>query len=376
MTVTGQIDFFPVSIGSQHFSNVFVRMDGTGVTEPTGPGGGVVNCQYTAGPWETFALERNDDGTFSFRSMAFPNVFLRMDGTGVVSPTGPGGGVVNCQYTAGPWEKFKISIVESSEANGNIVTIESNAFPNVFLRLDGTGVTKPTGPGGGVVNCQYTAGPWEKFHLGAHLNDAIDKLGELYPSYDKSLDKYNELIIKHIIEGTAPTDSEIMELEGIFDIDLASTNDTPSSCQSAAAHMIVDGFVTAIGLMGLKIPGKSTIAEKLALKIEVEGMNDFRETVYNFRNATSNSQKAYQFFKMLSDIYNGNFFQILLSSVSSAITSTWDKIKFAVTFVAQLIAWFATEGVAFIAQVVLLVSDLAELYEDAGNVKTCCYAQS
>jgi hypothetical protein len=89
-------------------------MDGSGVTSPTGPGGGTVNCQFTAMAWEKFQLVLNqdgsgrNDGTFSIRSTAFPNVFLRMDGSGVTQPTGPGGGTVNCQFTAMAWESFRL----------------------------------------------------------------------------------------------------------------------------------------------------------------------------------------------------------------------------------------------------------------------------
>jgi len=302
-----------------------------------------------------------------------------MDGNGVTQPNPNGGGTVNCQYTAGPWEKYKIAIVETSEKDGNIVTIESNQFPGVFLRLDGNGVIEPNPNGAGTVNCQFNAGPWEKFHLGMHLNQAIDKLGDLYPKYDKSLDKYNELIIKNIIEGTTPTDLELAELEAMFDFDFG-TSDTapppqPTPCQTAAAKLFVDSFVTVIGIMGLKIPGKASIAEKLALKIEIAGMRDLKETIHNLNNATTNSQKAYQIFKLLGDAYNSNFFHILLSAVSASLTSTWDKIKFAVTFVAQLIAWFATEGIALIAQIVLLITDIVEIVEDAGEVKSACFAK-
>jgi C1A family cysteine protease len=149
-----------VSIGSKTFQNVFLRMDGSGVSQPTGPGGGVVNCQYTAGPWEQFVLTKQANGNYTIGSVAFPNVFLRMDGSGVDQPTGPGGGVVNCQYTAGPYEQFMIA-----KQSGGTYTIGSVQFPNVFLRMDGSGVSQPTGPGGGVVNCQFTAGPWEQFIL-------------------------------------------------------------------------------------------------------------------------------------------------------------------------------------------------------------------
>jgi len=31
--------------------------------------------------------------------------------------------------------------------------------------MDGRGVTQPTGPGGGIVNCQFGAHSWEKFNL-------------------------------------------------------------------------------------------------------------------------------------------------------------------------------------------------------------------
>jgi phospholipase C len=81
-------------------------MDGNGVIQPVGPGGGTVNCQYTAGPWEQYAVTREPGGTYTFESKNFPNVFLRLDGSGVTQPVGPGGGTVNCQYTAGPWEQF------------------------------------------------------------------------------------------------------------------------------------------------------------------------------------------------------------------------------------------------------------------------------
>jgi hypothetical protein len=135
-------------------------MDGSGVTQPSGPGAGTINCQYGAGPWEQFDLLDAGGGAVGIRSRAFQNVFLRMDGRGVTQPTGPGGGIVNCQYGMGPWEKFRIE----QQPDGS-VALASIQFPGVYLRTDGRGVTAPTGPGGGTVNCQWTAGPWEKYHV-------------------------------------------------------------------------------------------------------------------------------------------------------------------------------------------------------------------
>ncbi|MBO9558688.1 MAG: Vps62-related protein [Caulobacter sp.] len=149
-----------VVVGSATFSGVYLRLDGAGVTKPVGPGGGVANAQYGAGPYETFDLVTNPDGTVSFGSTAFPGVFLRLDGAGVTKPVGPGGGVANAQFTAGPYEKFRL--VPNADGTQSIA---STAFPGVYLRLDGQGVTHPVGPGGGVVNGQFGIGPWEKFNI-------------------------------------------------------------------------------------------------------------------------------------------------------------------------------------------------------------------
>ncbi|MEU1285061.1 hypothetical protein [Kitasatospora sp. NPDC005856] len=151
----------PVAIQSTFFPNIYLRMDGTGVTTATDNGGGKVNCQYGIGPLTTYKVRPQADGSYSFESTAFPNVFLRMDGNGVPT-TMAGGGTVNCQFGIGPWEKFKAR----TQADGSF-SFESAAFPGIFLRMvTGSGVTTATGPGG-TVNCQVNAngGENEKFYL-------------------------------------------------------------------------------------------------------------------------------------------------------------------------------------------------------------------
>lgn len=145
----------PITIQSTAFANVYLRMDGSGVTSSTDSGGGKVNCQFNAGANEKYKVRAQTDGSYSFESVAFPKVYLRMDGRGVTSQTESGGGTVNCQFIAsapGPWEKYKAS----PQANGSF-SFESAAFPNVYLRLNGTGVTSNTSTGGGTVNCQFNA---------------------------------------------------------------------------------------------------------------------------------------------------------------------------------------------------------------------------
>ena len=89
---------YPVHILSARWKNVYIRMDGRNMSKFLGPGGGVVNCQFGARNYEVFYLKGEAEGTFSFQSVQFPHCFLRLDGTGVTKQTRHGGGVVNCQY--------------------------------------------------------------------------------------------------------------------------------------------------------------------------------------------------------------------------------------------------------------------------------------
>ncbi|MEV0648000.1 papain-like cysteine protease family protein [Phytomonospora sp. NPDC050363] len=155
----------PITIRSTAFPNVCLRLDGRGVTSTTTEGAGTVNCQFApgaTGPYEKFKLRKQADGSFSFESIAFPNVYLRLDGTGVTTQTTNGGGKVNCQFNAngGAREKFKLN----AQPDGSF-SIESVASPNVFLRMIATGLTAPAGAGGGLVNAQFNAngGSHEKF---------------------------------------------------------------------------------------------------------------------------------------------------------------------------------------------------------------------
>src|SRR5437868_1985794 len=160
----------PITIQHAAFPNGRLRMDGSSVTAVTESGGGTVNCQYgPASPWESYRVHPQPNGSVGLESVAFPKVSLRMDGSTLTSSAGSGGGKVNCQYGEAAYEMFYVR----DQPDGS-VALESAAFPNVFLRMDGSTVKSYSGPGGGTVNCQYGApGLYEKFFLALgdqHLN--------------------------------------------------------------------------------------------------------------------------------------------------------------------------------------------------------------
>ncbi|CAB4042332.1 Hypothetical predicted protein, partial [Paramuricea clavata] len=165
----------PVTLMSVTFPDVYMRCDGNGVTKHKAKGSGIVNCQYKPpGTYEKFYIipvetkpssASEHPFTVALESAEFSNVYVRMDSEGMNAPQSPGGGVVNCQASVGSWESF-VMVKQSSGA----CSFRSVAFPHCFIRMDGRNVTKNTGPGAGVVNCQYYSNPsdvtdWELFYV-------------------------------------------------------------------------------------------------------------------------------------------------------------------------------------------------------------------
>ncbi|KAM3457611.1 hypothetical protein MY3296_001043 [Beauveria thailandica] len=149
-----------VCIKSQRFGT-YLGLDGTGVHNFDGKGSGVAAAQTFVGSWERLQIENHADGTFSILSSAFAGVYLRLDGTGLKKFEAEGGGVANTQFYATPpprsYELFKFH----PQPDGS-KAIESVAFPGVFLRMDGNGKKLPDGLVG-VVNGQFGARSYEKF---------------------------------------------------------------------------------------------------------------------------------------------------------------------------------------------------------------------
>ena len=125
-----------VAIRSTAFSDHYVSLDAAGLTHFTPSGGGRVFASTELAVYQTFFLQRNDDGTISFKSTVFSDVYIRLDGSN----------------TARSWEKFCFHKRDSGYKA--VVGIESAAFPGRFLRLREE-----------VVNAQGVCGDHEQFEV-------------------------------------------------------------------------------------------------------------------------------------------------------------------------------------------------------------------
>lgn len=68
----------PLLIQSVAFKDVFLRMDGNGITQANGAGAGKVSCQKNMSPTGAFKVQEQKNGTFTIESVKYPGVFLRI----------------------------------------------------------------------------------------------------------------------------------------------------------------------------------------------------------------------------------------------------------------------------------------------------------
>jgi len=130
-----------VNIESAQFPNVFLS------SQPC-----LVLLQYGAYDSESWFLELSGKQLYCVRSDKWGH-YLSFDGTGCTIKTDSGCGSTTTSPTCGPNEMFAINSNNDLSNEGTVALI-SNAFPNVALRLDGNGINSFQGPGGGMVNGQ------------------------------------------------------------------------------------------------------------------------------------------------------------------------------------------------------------------------------
>ena len=124
------------------------------LTKRCSRGSGIVSCSPDCtSKMQHFYIIPVAENTniYTIQSVAYPGVYLRMDGSDLTDYYDPGG-FVNLQYGVTDKEKFKI--VYNGEKG--MFCIESLKYPLVFLRTDG---------GSNIVNCQYIAQDWELYSI-------------------------------------------------------------------------------------------------------------------------------------------------------------------------------------------------------------------
>lgn len=144
-----------------------------------------------------------------------------------------------------------------------------------------------------------------------------------------------------------------------------------SECAKRVGWVVFDVICLALGAEGLRSSVKASTVDAIADAAQ-PALNAIQKIIEQVsREGATFKDKATGVFKILSALYRAG----CLGGVISAFTKSlnwWTMILYAVTSVATIVAMVATDGVAFIAEVVLVLVAFAWLITDFVRAVGAC----
>ena len=204
------------------------------------------------------------------------------------------------------------------------------------------------------------------------IAEAVDTLGKWFPEEAPKLAKYREAIIDHVVRKSEPAaDSALATMKYSETRPVLVELPTLTPCEEACIKVVVDVVFLVIGLVGLHASNEERITRAIIRELGGETLRGFSRAIHAFSDADGAMNKAKALFTLFGQIYNAGGFKAALKIIKDEMT-WWDWVKTGLIAVAQITAWFATDGVAFVAEVALSIMSAEQLIEDAVKaVKDC-----
>ena len=212
------------------------------------------------------------------------------------------------------------------------------------------------------------------------LSEAVDALAKWFPEDGANLSANRDEIVSLISNNTEPAPGSALALvqgekkaralpETVAQAKLVSLSLTP--CQEACGAVAVDVIFFAFGLLGLHVSNQERIARAVIRELGGDTLRGLARAIRNFNTAEGAVNKAKALFTLMGQIYNAGGFKAAFKALKDEM-SWWDWTKTGLIAVAQLTAWFATDGVAFIAEAALSIMSAEQLIEDAVKAVKAC----
>lgn len=144
-----------------------------------------------------------------------------------------------------------------------------------------------------------------------------------------------------------------------------------SSCFIAVGMVIADVFAMVFQLAGINEQESRAATRAILEELGQDTIRGIEATIHDFNAASSLKDKATLMWKIISEVYNA----VGMSGIIKALKDSmhwYDWIITGVTVVAQLVAWFGTDGAALIAELALEGAYIAQFTEDVIKANTAC----
>lgn len=211
-----------------------------------------------------------------------------------------------------------------------------------------------------------------------HVNAAMDFFKKHFPEEASSLTKHAPEISQHVLNGTSPASNSPLrsvafapkpEIEGMGLEMIAVPQVSRGACIEGWGAACVDTVLFVIGLTGLPTKWNERQVMEVVAKIDNTAMDGLtvalkkiEDAKYLWKMGLARGSKDWEalktiakgFYGIVSGLYHMSLLHLFWDALKNDM-SWWDWVKDGIIAIATMIAWFASAGIAFVAECILVL---------------------
>jgi hypothetical protein len=148
-------------------------------------------------------------------------------------------------------------------------------------------------------------------------------------------------------------------------------DDKADKCVVAIGTVVADAFGILFEAIGIREEQVRAATRVLLRELGEDTMRGLRSTITEFREASGLTDRAKIIKKLGGEVYNA----VGKDGIKKALEKKmhwYDWLIMGATIVAQLVIWFASDGAALVAEIVLFATDVARTAEDGVAAYEAC----
>ena len=193
----------------------------------------------------------------------------------------------------------------------------------------------------------------------SNFNNVLTAFATLHPNDSAAL-----------LQNPANARQQVIGISGPITISAPAAPAAPAATSAdkakAIAAVAFDVIALALSLLDVNVPKTDAFVETVATKAGEPALLGFESVIKEIGEAYDNKDVVglgKSIFELLDGVHKLDVFDAIWDQVKEGM-SWWDWAKTGLVAAAQFTAWFATDGVAFVAEVALVVFNAVELGVD------------
>ncbi|CAQ84271.1 MULTISPECIES: hypothetical protein [Photorhabdus] len=144
-----------------------------------------------------------------------------------------------------------------------------------------------------------------------------------------------------------------------------------SECVVATGVVILDVFGIIGSLVGIRTEIVRSATRSILRELGQSTLHGLQATIRNISKAPNDIEKAREIWALFSQLYNAIGKGTIFKAFKDAMP-WYEWLKAGVLMVAQITAWFASGGLAFVATVALMTVSIVQLVQDCLKAIDTC----